>query len=80
MVMELRASVAITELEEAGAGISRVFLVTRITSISGQILGTNMATTRLITTWNQCQQDSLRLVVIPAAVAAIHTVARSFRA
>lgn len=52
------------EPKEDGVGISRVFLLTRTTSTTQQVLGINMATTQSITTWNQSQQDSLRLVVI----------------
>jgi hypothetical protein len=65
MDMGLRVLIATMEPKEAGVGISRVFMVTRTTSTSQQIPGINMATTQPITTLNQYQQDSLRLVVIP---------------
>jgi hypothetical protein len=66
------------EPEEVGVGISRVLLATRTTSTSMQILGINMATTQPITTWNQYQQDSLRLVVIPEEMVVTRTDALSY--
>jgi hypothetical protein len=64
--------------KEAGVGISRVLMVTRTTLTSQQALGINMATTQPITTWNQYQQDSLRLVVIPEEMVVTRTDALSY--
>jgi hypothetical protein len=78
MAMAFKVLTATMELKEAGAGISRVFLGTITTSTLMQILDTNMEITQRITTLNQYQQGSLRLVAIPVVVDAIRTAAHSF--
>jgi hypothetical protein len=69
---------ATMEPEEVGVGISRVLLATRTTSTTMQILGTNTVTIQPITTWNQCQRDSLRMVVIPEEMVVTLTDALSY--
>jgi hypothetical protein len=78
MATASKVSLATMELDGAGAGISRVFLGTITTSTLVQILDTNMEITQRITTLNQYQQGSLRLVAIPVVVDAIRTAAHSF--
>lgn len=63
-----------TDQLETGLVISLVSREIRITSLTG--VGTNMATTQLITTWCLFQMVSRQLVVTRVA-AAIHTDARS---
>lgn len=80
MAMALKVSIATMELREAGVGISHDSQEIPTTSILDPIPATNTAITRLITTLNQYRQDSLRLVVTPEEMVAIHMAARSFRA
>ena len=58
---------AMTDQLETGPVISLVSLETRITSLTG--VGTNMATTQLITTWCLSQVVSRQLVDTRVAVA-----------
>ena len=76
--MAFRVLAATMEPEEVGVGISRVLLATRTTSTSMQTLGINTVTTQPITTWNQCQEDSLRPVVISEEMVVTRTDALSY--